>query len=1076
MYDVYLSGWYIDCLPSPVFIFHLSIVLPPLPHQIVSPNATIMDVDSSIVSSLLIIVDQEPSGSEILAPSTSGVLLDSVVNSSGRYITFTGEQPLATYEGILQEVQYTNTEDEPMPGSAHFLVQVFTPGDAAGSTLASNTAAIAVEIVPVNDHDPVFSQSSYSGEVEENSAGGTVTGVTVQATDGDVFGGTSITYEIAGGSSEFTVDAVSGVVSTVRPLDAEANQTYQFVIIARDNDGDSPRSSSAAVTIAVRDLNDNSPVFDRTQHSASVEESAPVGQAVLIISASDNDVTPINSAVRYELLAMEGESGTGSGALAPISPTDTPFPFSVDPVSGEISVAESLDFEAIAEYTFQVVATDTGIPPRASSAEVTVYVQNVNDVAPEFINTPYNVTVREDAAVGSLLLTVLAQDQDSDSVLYSIDGVEQLVINSTTGVVTLALPLDYEVATSLVAVVVASDAGAPPLSSTASLRVEVSNVNDNSPQFSHDVYTFTVIEGMPLLERVIASDADRDQISYLLQSSDGVFTLDITAGLLSTVPGFQFDYEQQQMYTLQVLASDGTFNDSATVVIQVNDTNDLAPSFEQPSYTATIPETSSPGASIVQVVATDGDSGSNAEIQYRIISGADGVFSIDGQTGLVSLRQPVNFETDPTIYTLVVEAANSVPPFWNDTATVTVTVSDSNDAHPVLILATLGYLYLENSPPLPITAGLVVMDADTDAHPLTRCVVQLERGPCGLTEGELNEACGTDDVCLSRCSEEVAVNESLVPSELMLSSTHTPTSQTLTLYGNSSEAVYETILSSLTFSSSAEEPTLGTRNISLQCWDRELASNVLDLSVDVVLTNEFCPVVGLAQHSVSYTEDSGQLRVGEAAGISLSDPDRYPHNTSMGMLVSLGGASDGAFETLAILDSQGLLVEDRLGSGEGMEDALLLEGDVILEVSGQASLDTYTALLRSLVYTNTAPEPTPGQRSIAIFPLDMAVDCVTTTLTIEISVINDNAPELILNTTDTLRYQEESGALFFSREVGLRVEDLDHNSLFPMQSATVTLQGVRDVGREELAFEQLSLPSSVAVNVTTGGRRGSCVY
>ena len=1034
-----------------------------------------MDVDSSIISSLLIIVDQEPSGSEILAPSITGVLLDSVVNSTGRFITFTGDQPLATYEDILREIQYTNTEDEPMPGSAHFLVQVVTPGDTAGSTLASNTAAITVEIVPVNDHDPAFSQSSYSGEVEENSASGTVTGVTVMAVDGDVFGSTSITYEIAGGSSEFTVGTVSGVVSTAQPLDAEANQTYQFVIIARDNDGDSPRSSSASITIAVRDLNDNSPVFDRLQYSASVGESAAVGQAVLTVSASDEDVTPINSAVRYELLAVEGESGVGSGALAPISPTDAPFPFAVDSVSGEISVTEALDFETITEYTFQVVASDTGSPSQSSSAEVTVYVLNANDVAPEFLNTPYNVTVREDTVVGSTLLTVIAQDQDSDSVSYSIDGVDQLAINSTTGVVTLAFPLDHEAATSLVALVVASDAGSPPLSSAASLHVEVSNVNDNPPQLSQDAYMFTVIEGMPLLGSVIASDVDGDQISYLLQSSDGVFTLDMATGLLSTVPGFQFDFEQQQMYSLQVLASDGIFNDSATVIIQVNDTNDLAPSFEQPSYTATVPETSPPGASIVQVAASDGDSGSNAEIEYRITSGPEAVFSIDRQTGLISLRQSVNFETDPTIYTLVVEAANSVPPFWNDTATVTVIVSDSNDAHPVLLLATLSYLYLENSPPLPIAAGVVVTDADTDAHPLTRCVVQLERGPCGLNDGELNEACGTDDMCLSRCSEEVAVNESLVPPELVLSSAQTPASQTLTLSGDSSEAVYEAILSSLTFFSSAVEPTLGTRNVSLQCWDRELASNLLDLSVEVVLLNEFCPVVTLTQRSVGYTEGSGQLGVGEAAGLSLSDPDRYPHDTAVGVLVSLGGASDRALETLTITDSQGLLVMAAgLGSGDGVEGAPLLVGDVVLEVTGEAGLATYTAVLQSLVYVNAAPEPTPGPRSITILPLDTAADCVTATLTIEITVINDNAPELILDATDTLRYQEESGALFFSREVGLRVEDPDHNSLFPMQSASVTLQGVRDVGREGLAFEQSSLPGTVAVNVTTGGRgRGS---
>lgn len=838
-------------------------------------------MDTPSVAALHIIVDQQPAGSDIILPPSVEVDMNTTIDSMGRTVlSYTGEQPIGTYLQILESLQYINNENEPMPGSVRLLIQVFTPSEVSGSALASNVAEATIEVVPLNDNTPVFSLTNYSGEVEENLPSGSVV-LTVEATDADIYSGASITYQIAGETSDFYIDPTSGEIFTRQPLDAETNSLYQLMVIASDNDGSSPQTSSSLITILVLDVNDHTPVFNRTHYVSSVRENAAGGETVLAVTATDGDLTPANSAITYELQYDLLDGGSGSGHLTPLPPQQSkPIPFSINPTTGVIAVVDGagIDYEAVTVYSLQVVATDSGVPPLSSSADVTIFIENENDRRPQFTQSLYTGIVTEDSPVGTAILTVSATDEDSVNVTYKIENTEYLEVDSKSGQVTLKMAVDFSVTPVVTAVVVACDNGIPPLVGLANLSIEVMNINNNPPMFSEESYTFTVIEGQPLREQVIATDRDEDTITYSAQSGfQETFTINSTSGVITSLPGIELDYETQQLYILTIEATDGTFTSTVTVNVAVEDVNDNAPSFVDAQYSATLPESSAPGSSVVQVEAEDRDSGSNAAIVYSIAN-PGGVFGIGAETGIVTLEQEVDFEANSGPFVFTVVAENSQPPFWNDTTVVIVSVSDSNDNHPILSLSTLRYNYVEGSPPISIASDLTITDVDTHIHLLSSCEVTLVRGSCQLSSSELTNACGSSNSeCIALCAEEISIDSSLGTSRpLELSIVMNDTSQTLVVSGNGSETDYQTVLSSLTYFNLALEPSLGTRQVSMKCQDGGLVSNTLVILIDVILTNDNPILIEADPQHLSFLEGNTIIPVGRLVQLRLIDLDFDP--------------------------------------------------------------------------------------------------------------------------------------------------------------------------------------------------------
>ncbi|SHK48895.1 Metallo-peptidase family M12 [Rubritalea squalenifaciens DSM 18772] len=240
--------------------------------------------------------------------------------------------------------------------------------------------------------------------------------------------------------------------------------------------------------------------------------------------------------------------------------------FQIDSVTGEISTTGSFDYESASEYLLTVEVSDGYV---SDTASVEIYVNDVND-AP--VAEAAEATLVEGAAVGSMVATVGASDQDTGAVLsYEITGGNDgaFTIDSATGEITTAAPLDFESASQHVLTVTVSDG---ELSDTATVTIDVTDVNeapviaDASGVVSEDVEIGTYVA------TVAATDQDAgDSVSYAITGgNDGSFAIDSATGVISTVA--ELDYETIPAYELEVTASDAAgLTDTAIVSVEIID-------------------------------------------------------------------------------------------------------------------------------------------------------------------------------------------------------------------------------------------------------------------------------------------------------------------------------------------------------------------------------------------------------------------------------------------------------------------------------------------------------------------------
>lgn len=241
------------------------------------------------------------------------------------------------------------------------------------------------------------------------------------------------------------------MLSTSRPLDRERRSRYLLTVTAQDQ-GQPRLSGTATVEVTVLDINDHSPQFQSSSYTADISEDVPIGSLVLEVKATDLDHGP-NSQVMYFL-----SRGTKSM-------------FIIDENTGRIITAAPLDRERTSSYTFEVCATDSSpANPRNSTAQVTVYIQDVNDNAPYFVQDPLIVNISAGGVSSRrVLATMRAEDKDfgaNGSVFYRFaNPARGFTINSLTGDIQATEKLEALTQSQRTLIVQAMDQGNPAQSS-----------------------------------------------------------------------------------------------------------------------------------------------------------------------------------------------------------------------------------------------------------------------------------------------------------------------------------------------------------------------------------------------------------------------------------------------------------------------------------------------------------------------------------------------------------------------------------------------------------------------------------
>ncbi|XP_069700620.1 cadherin-89D [Periplaneta americana] len=373
----------------------------------------------------------------------------------------------------------------------------------------------------------------------------------------------------------------------------------------------------------------------------------------------------------------------------------------------------------------------------SSYLSVTVYVEDVNDHAPQFINAPYHVTVDELTPTGlTIFRGIHAVDNDkpntpNSDIQYSIvDGNDKgkfAMESSHRAVLVLRKALDYDAGDrEFVLTLMASDRGSPPKNSTTTIEVLVLDNDDLSPKFSQDVYRTQVTEFYPLSGKkihqelkfnppILAYDQDLAidaPVHYdIIAGNDrNLFAVDGRNGSLFLEQELDLDKERTlpgNTFVLQLQASqvDNPLKTGlARVEIELLDLNDNLPEFEVDLYNISIVENLPNGFSVLQVMASDKDQGDNGEFTYQLEDPSQ-AFIIDPRTGWLTVRDQsmLDREKQPSLGMRVhaKEKAPSVIKKEDNSSAeasvgVEVTLLDANDNNPSFTPSNLYEFTVEN--------------------------------------------------------------------------------------------------------------------------------------------------------------------------------------------------------------------------------------------------------------------------------------------------------------------------------------------------------------------------------------------
>ncbi|KAE8300372.1 Protocadherin-23 Cadherin-27 Cadherin-like protein CDHJ [Larimichthys crocea] len=713
------------------------------------------------------------------------------------------------YTGLITTTSYLDREQQ-----QHFTLRV-QARDSSTRPL-TGTATVLCSVLDDNDNPPEFMQSSFQVSLPENLPPGVVH--TAQASDPDHGENGTIHYSILGEDYRgcFTINSHTGVISTTQVLDREERQNYTLIIQARDY-GPTPLNSSTQLQLVLLDQNDNIPSFTRKSYHASISEGLPAGTEVLHVSAFDPD---------------EGSNGDVTYSLTEDSSQGA---FSVDSLTGVIRTTRSLDRESRAQYTLRAVATDGCTQgPLSSVASVTIQVEDVNDNVPVCDQNPINAWVSMRTLPNQIITTVTATDGDQDQ-------------------------------------------GRPALTSTCLFFIHLKGEHEGL-QFTNKVYNATIKENSRVgtwIAKVEASDQtnSRQRVTYTIFSGneDHIFSINRHTGEIRLQKDNSLDFEINPQIHLVVLADNGLQTAHCRVSISLLDINDNAPVFEYNNYKTAVWEGQAHNTYIMQVFASDADSGMNGQIEYSILAGNHNeAFILDSVRGILATNALLDREITPS-YKLVLQAVDRGNPPLSSITTIRIQVVDVNDNSPAIppmepVIYQQGYMVTQvtaNDVDLSPTITYSFSDNSSTNSPFA---IDRYTGTTGEVKVQVLDVNDNAPV-FNKVSYQVELSELVSADTLVLSVSATDRDS-----GLNGEIKYRLLSSPLQgfyiepnneyHAQVSENSHVGTRLVQVTAQDPDLGTNGL-LRYDIISGNskghlKLNSQSGLlvVNHSLDYEEDS----------------------------------------------------------------------------------------------------------------------------------------------------------------------------------------------------------------------------
>lgn len=411
------------------------------------------------------------------------------------------------------------------------------------------TDEIMVTINVSDENDaPVFTERPATNRsVNENTASNVAIGSPVSAEDED---DDTLVYSLHGtDASSFSIDASSGQLKTLVPLDHEMEDSYSVLVSVSDNNGG---TDEIAVTIIVNDINDAPTFTEDSPTSRSVAENLSSGVAFgEPVLARDQD---INDILEYGLTGTDASS------------------FSIDMSSGQLKTNARFNYEEKDAYTVLVTVDDKNGGTDEITVSINIIDENDKPVFTDGFFTSRSVAenLAPGAAIGD---PVEAEDEDNDTLVYSIvsANTDTFSVDDSDGQLRTKVTLNYEEVSVYHVSLSVSDMNG----GTSAIFVTVNVIDENdAPMFDEGDSTAravleSVASGGDISGKISATDEDGDSLTYSLSGTDSdSFGINMNNGQLST--NITLDYDMKDSYTVTVSVTDNRGgSDEITVTIEV---------------------------------------------------------------------------------------------------------------------------------------------------------------------------------------------------------------------------------------------------------------------------------------------------------------------------------------------------------------------------------------------------------------------------------------------------------------------------------------------------------------------------
>ncbi|XP_046551576.1 cadherin-23-like [Haliotis rubra] len=558
-----------------------------------------------------------------------GKLFDVVDKDANDNLTYSlqgnGSMDYFTIDPILGVLTLRKPIDRDGANGVLSVTMNITVTDSANNT---DTKPLVIDITDINDNVPDCSMDVQVITLMENVPEN-VTLARFTCTDKDNDGNDTVTLVLTNEEVlPFKVDGMS-LITTSMSVDLESLGSSNFDVQLTFTDtlnGGRSNAFTFNVGVNIVGINEFAPGWNISSPSLTVSEDEEVGTILAYLTATDMDAGPDGDLI-YNITNITDDTGM---------PAEDAF--TIHPITGAIQTAKPLDGDAATGgsrfYYLELMATDQGQEAMNDTTNFTIFITNINDNPPTFVDFARRITVPENAGIDDVITNITGYDADMDNVTITlIEGdVDYFYVNESA--LRLKQAVDHERQECYMLSISMRD-GVYSVNET--LVLNVTDVIDEPPNIE-TLAPVLVVEELPVgtvIGGVVrVTDQDKgDALKYSLSGNHSSYlSVDNTTGEFQVRGRLDLEsltYPYLDQLTLTVVDQSG-LNASQQLNLTIMDVDDNFPTFSSTLYKTIVTENTS-NVTLLQLNCSDSDPGVNGQFNISIVSGdAGNVFSVLG--------------------------------------------------------------------------------------------------------------------------------------------------------------------------------------------------------------------------------------------------------------------------------------------------------------------------------------------------------------------------------------------------------------------------------------------------------------